>query len=257
MCSPTKEECERVSHGVIEIVGKSEYALVNGSEVWSEGLNLKRPYSGCGHDRKGPLRPVVRRRSSSLGSLEGGNIEQDFLGQREHSTGIYKTRSVDAGDSFMANARRSRHEGNLRDALKNRLGSRDHTAAPASLLGPLPAPGWYPQSQVLPQALNGPGGILPLLTPPEDLDSFKWNSPAQTESIDGVRTASDVNQTRSQDQTQSHLRTSSSSRPSGIQMPERSNMAGDESGRSNWLGRASQHLGKRNETHHLIYADFF
>ncbi|KAJ9614721.1 hypothetical protein H2204_014494 [Knufia peltigerae] len=47
-------------------------------------------------------------------------------------------------------------------------------------------------------SLINPCGIVPLLTPPDDLDAFKWDSsPVQSPSSDGIRTVSDVDPDRS------------------------------------------------------------
>ncbi|EXJ67877.1 uncharacterized protein A1O5_09224 [Cladophialophora psammophila CBS 110553] len=188
-----------------------------------DGLGLKRPYSDSGQEQKQTSRPKPRRRSSSLGSLEGINMGlEDCFGRREQPARIYKTRSSDAAGPFIARVEKQRHEGIHQDMVRNRPAFSDMTAAPAKLPGPLPTHGWFHPSQFLGQVLNGPCGIVPPLTPPEDIDSFKWETPAQTDASGGVQTASNVDQE--------------------IRLPEPSNMARDESSRSNWLERVSQHL---------------
>ncbi|OQV07934.1 hypothetical protein CLAIMM_12287 [Cladophialophora immunda] len=165
----------------------------------------------------------------------------DDLGRSDQPASIYKTRSSDAAGPFMARVGRERHEGFHYDLNGDRPTFLDVTAAPIHVPGPLSTHGWYYPSQFLGQVLNGPCGIVPPLTPPEDLDSFKWETPSQTGSSGGVHTASNV-EGGSANQRQTQPRTSSTSRPSEIRMPEPSNMARDEPSRSNWLERACHHL---------------
>lgn len=105
------------------------------------------------------------------------------------------------------------------------------------------AQSWPLHSRLNLASLNGPCGIVGPLTPPEDLDSFKWESSEEIQSSEGVRTVSDVDQGRPNRQSHSESRPRSTSRPSEIQMPDRSNLAQDAPSRSDWLGRACQHLG--------------
>ncbi|KIX99914.1 uncharacterized protein Z520_04551 [Fonsecaea multimorphosa CBS 102226] len=166
---------------------------------------------------------------------------EDYFSWREQTARICKTRSSDAVGPWIAQVEKEKQEGPHHDMTRNRPVFFDVTATPTNLPGPLPAPGCFYPSQFLGQVLNGTCGIVPPLTPPEDLDSFKWETPSQTDSSGGVQTASNV-EGRSANQRQNQPRTSSTSRPSEIRMPEPSNMAGDEPSRLNWLERVCQHL---------------
>lgn len=89
------------------------------------------------------------------------------------------------------------------------------------------------------------GGQPPLLTPPEDIDSFEWGMFSKTESrFREVPADSHTHDSR----TQSQSRPSPSSRPSEIQMPLPTSLPTDDGGLRNWLGRASHHLGKLDPT---------
>lgn len=245
LCSPTKGGCEDVSHGLVEVVGKYDDGFVESASPMSVGSSLKRPYSGGGHDRKSSSGPILRRRASSVGSLEEGPLEQeDLVRQRERLTALFKTRSVDNGTPPVTRLRGNRHHGHDRDIQRTCLGSTDNSAGLGNLLGPLPMPDWFPPSQDNVPRRSGSSGVVPLLTPPEDVDSFKWESPTETEAMEGVRSVSNVQQSRSQGRAPTQHRTSSTARPSEIQLPESSNMTGDDPNRSNWLRRACQHLGE-------------
>lgn len=89
------------------------------------------------------------------------------------------------------------------------------------------------------------GGLPPLLTPPEDIDSFEWGTFSKTESrFREVPADSHTHDSR----TQSQSRPSPSSRPSEIQMPLPTSLPSDDNGLRNWLGRASHLLGKLDPT---------
>ena len=90
-----------------------------------------------------------------------------------------------------------------------------------------------------------PSRISPLLTPPEDLDSFKWGAFSHSESSQDVRTVPDGQTPQSSNsRTQEESRISPTARPSEIQLPHASTVSSDDSGLDNWLGRACEHLGK-------------
>ncbi|OAP59316.1 hypothetical protein AYL99_06614 [Fonsecaea erecta] len=169
----------------------------------------------------------------------------DCFSRREHSASICKTRSYDAVGPLIARVEKEDEDedkdGFPHDMIRTGPALLDVTAAPTNCSGSLPTHGWFCPSPFLGQVLSGPCGIVPPLTPPEDLDSFKWETPSQTDSSEGVQTASNVGG-GSANQRQNQPRTSSTSRPSEIRMPEPSNMARDESSRTNWLERACQHL---------------
>ena len=248
LCSPMGENGEEFTHGVVEVVGKSSDGFINNSRFMLEGINLKRPYSG-GHDRRSGSRPEVRRWSSSLGSPEGITTGHETSSiQVEVVAELRKTMSVDNAGSLAVrlgkNPSRSCDRG--RDnTMNDHPSSSEQSAAPVSLLGPLPPRGWFSPSQLLGQVLNGPTGVVAPLTPPEDLDPFKWESLSQVQAVEGILTASSVEQSQSQGQNSSRNRTSSASRPSEIQMPEPSDMAAaGDSSTPNWLGRACQRLGR-------------
>jgi hypothetical protein len=247
-CTPTVEKSDEITYGVVEAVGKSADRLDGSSNVMLMGVGLKRPYSGGEHDGQRNSRPEIRRRSSSLGSPEGVNMDhRDDAGQRELFVRLHKTRSVDTSNSFEVKVEKHKQRDSRRDLV------REHSAAPPSLLGLLPPRGWYNHSEILGHALNGPCGIVAPLTPPDDLDSFKWESPSQTQSAGDVRTASNVERSRPQGQSRhNQTRPSPPSRPSEIRLPEPSDMAGGDSSRPNWLGRACQKLGR---TYNLVVRD--
>ncbi|KAJ9610342.1 hypothetical protein H2200_005119 [Cladophialophora chaetospira] len=243
LCSPVGEKCEDIAHGIVEVIGKVSDTLDDPSKAVLEGISLKRPYSD-GHDTKEHSRPGIRRRwSSSFGSPDVDNDAGDHsFYEKQLLVGLHKTKSVDSPGTLAANTGNGKDKDTPWDATSDDISTPRHSAAPTSLLGPLPSRGWFPPSQILGQALNGPGGIVAPLTPPEDLDSFKWESPSQSQPIEGVRTASNAEQGRSQGQTNDLHRTNSASRPSGIQLPEPTDMASGDSSGSNWLGRACQRL---------------
>lgn len=248
LASPRDEWSKEATHGVLEMVGKIDPGWLDSSESMLERLNLKRPPSGGGgggaHDLKRALRPSLRRRSSSVGSIDGNILKHGDL--------IRETRPSRDNPLFQRghSAPCARHHRTFRDEKTQpmRASARRETSAvavaPSIPLGPLKLPSWPFPSQGLAQALNRSCGVVPPLTPPEDLDTFKWDTPLQIEPSQGVRTAPNNEQSGARGQTHSQPRPSSTSRPSEIQMPEPANMAQDESSRSNWLGRACQHLGK-------------
>jgi len=125
--------------------------------------------------------------------------------------------------------------------------------------GLFPTQSWPLTAHMDASSFRYPCGIQPLLTPPEDLDSFKWDTTLETESSGGIRSVPENHPgagpgTRTQ--TQEHNRSSPTTRPSEIRMPAPSNMSSDESNMSNWLGRACQHLGivlgPMNSNHRLL-----
>ena len=241
ICSPTGAKRDVFMHGVVEVIGKSLDSFVDTSQLLA-GMSLKRPYSG-GH-RRSP-RPEARRRSSSLGTSDGSNVKDNGKrSQREVSAAPLQARGVDSATSSVLKVGKDKSKDDSRKTSRDRPSPSEQSAAPSNLLGPLPARGWFNPSQLLGQAGNGPPGINAPLTPPEDHDSFKWESLSQIHSTDGIHTASNNEQSQQQGQTQSLHRTSSASRPSGIQLPEPSDMAGGDSSSPNWLGRACQPLGK-------------
>ncbi|ETI25594.1 hypothetical protein G647_02368 [Cladophialophora carrionii CBS 160.54] len=243
LCTPIREQGDEITYGVVEVVGKSVDGLDESSKIMLMGMGLKRPYSGGEHDGHRISRPEIRRRSSSIGSPEGVKMDhQDHDSQEQLFVRLHKTRSVDTAKSFEVKIEKDKQRASRRDLVRNGPLPSEQAALP-SLLGPLPPRGWYHPSQFLGQALNGPCGIVAPLTPPDDLDSFKWESPFHTQFAEAIRTVPNVEQSRRQGQGQhNQTRTSSTSRPSEIQMPEPSDMAGGDSSRPNWLGRACQKL---------------
>ncbi|KIW84126.1 hypothetical protein Z517_03373 [Fonsecaea pedrosoi CBS 271.37] len=242
LCLSSGDRCDESTQGVVKVFGKSRDGLRNGSRSMLDGQGLKRPDDDIGQGQQRTTRPKPRRRSSSLGSLEGFSVgHDDYFSRRIQSASIYKTRSSDAAGPLMARSEKEKHSESCHDVIRDPSRLLDITAAPIKISEPLPTPGWFYPSQVLGQAFNGPCGIVPPLTPPEDLDSFKWETPSQTDSSGGARTVSSY-ESDSGSQRQSQPRTSSTSRPSEIRMPEPSNMSRDESSRLNWLERACQHL---------------
>ena len=246
LCSPTGESSEDFSHGVIEVVGATPDDFVDSSNITLDGLSLKRPSRG-GHSRKSNSRPDIRRRSSSMGSPGVVKVKDaNCSSQRELSLGSHRSKTRDNAGSFVVRMGKDRATVSRRsDTVRDRASSLEDTAAPTNRLGPLPPRGWFTPTQLIGQAQNGP--VAPL-TPPEDLDAFKWESSSQTQSIDGIRTVSTIEPSHSQSQTNNLSRTSSASRPSEIQMPGPSDLTGGDSSTPNWLGRACQRLGKVLDT---------
>jgi hypothetical protein len=246
LCSPSTEKGQNLPHGVVEIVGKTSdcIATVDSTKILLDGLALKRPQSG-GQTHQQQQRPGAKRRSSSMGSFDTGEMDEDcgFIHQ-QFLMALHKTRSVDNSGSHSARAQKAR-----RDEEHSNLSARRHespegpAAASLSLHGHLPPRDWLSRSQTLESVLSRPSGVIGPLTPPEDIDAFKWESPLRTEAADGVRQVPTAPESQSQSSGYGLQRTSSSSRPSEIQMPEPSGLTGGDSNRPNWLGRACQKLG--------------
>jgi hypothetical protein len=247
LCSPTREESEAFAHGVVEIIGQSPETFLNNLNVL-EGMSLKRPRSG-GHNRRKGTRPDIRRRSSSLGSIDGLKVADNNLSNRQDvSVEPHKHRNADNGDIFPVNAGKEKRSNTDRDTTSDSLRPPEPSAAPVNLLGPLPPRGWFSPSQFLGQVSSTSSGVVGPLTPPEDLDSFKWESPSDSQSTEGIYMASTAEQFQTQGQTLNLHRTSSASRPSEIQLPEPSDIGSGDSSTPNWLGRACQQLGKSKPT---------
>lgn len=245
LTSPTAEWSQERAHGLAEFVGNFDNESLDTSRALLTGLGLERPRSGEGRlIKKRPGRPRIRRRSS-FSSINGEVVYgQSDSDQRRDQTGA----------SFV-----TVHK-------LGRLGRKDDVAAslrPESTNIPTPRPRplgtfssqpWLPLSPLTSQSLTTPCGVVPPLTPPEDLDSFDWGTPLHISPEEGIRTVMNADD-RSSRQHHEQTRPSSTSRPSEIRMPDRSNMNQDESSRSNWLGRACLHLRKRppfclsSETH--------
>ncbi|EXJ87725.1 hypothetical protein A1O1_04650 [Capronia coronata CBS 617.96] len=242
--SPTVEWPDATAHGLVEVVGNVGSESLDKSRALWAGLNLDRPRIGEGQlTKKRPSRPRIRRRSSSS-SVEGEFVEgQDYCRQRLPS---YKTlsqsRSVDNAASFPRKDdwRRPGHNGHAATTTRNppSTGIPIPRASPLGAFAPQP---WIQSYPLTAQSLSTSCGVVAPLTPPEDLDAFDWDTPLHLSPEEGVRTVMNVND-RSSRQHHNQARANSTSRPSGIQMPDRSNMNEDEANRSNWLGRACQQL---------------
>lgn len=242
---PSTGGLEETTLGVAELVGKTGNGPVDSSIAMLEGLGLKRPCSGSGRGGNNSSRPTTRRRSSSLGSLDGITMEHEaHLSRRRSPMNWSDIRTIDASSSLFVEVGLD-HQRTAFHAVNHH---QQASSVPATLSGPLtPFPlRFEPCQSRMPAQLNGPCGIIGPLTPPEEVDSFKWEIPVQTSPSRGLRSFSNLDPNRASARGQTHRqpRTSSAARPSEIEMPERSNVTQDESSRSNWLGRASQHLGK-------------
>jgi hypothetical protein len=246
LTSPTQETVSTSCHGIVEILGKMEEGSIDTSRVWIEGLKLERPQTSDGQ-RSLRRAQSKRRRRSSVGSMgcragdphshglhrrpilrlpsfENSSIPACLVEQSEpyqRSTNVAKSGRVDVVDQ-----------------------SRSISGAHQESFGLFPTQSWPLTSHMDTSSFHYPSGIQPLLTPPEDIDSFKWDTAVQPESTGEVRTVPINEPGRARGgQTQEQPRSSPTTRPSEIQMPAPSNMSSDESNMSNWLGRACQHLG--------------
>ncbi|KIX03152.1 uncharacterized protein Z518_06703 [Rhinocladiella mackenziei CBS 650.93] len=245
LTSPTEGRSREDTRGVIEVVEKIEHGLMDSSRSVFAGLGLKRSRSGDGQGAGAQrlARPIIRRRSSSLGSVEGKTMKrEDCLVQRRPPLKLPHFRSFNVPAWFVREQRIRRLEASNRSPSGNLPPIPIPPASRLYSLGPWASHSWPCPSRLIAQSLNGPCGIVPPLTPPEDLDPFKWDLPLQTEPDQGVHTESDVERDRAQSPPHSQPRPSSTSRPSEIRMPERSDIGQDEPSHSNWLGRACLHL---------------
>jgi hypothetical protein len=262
LTSPTQETASTSCHGLVEILGKMEEGSVDTSRVWIEGLKLERPQTSDGQ-RSLRGSQSRRRRRSSVGSMDCRAGDPHSLGL--HGRPILRLPSfedsispaflVEQSDSHQTSTNVARSgEADVVDQ------SRSSSGAHPESFGLFPTQSWPLTSHMEASSFHYPCGIQPLLTPPEDIDSFKWDTAEQTESSGKVRTVPENEPRRARgSQTQEQPRSSPTARPSEIQMPAPSNMSSDESNMSNWLGRACQHLGmipqKRSPKFRLLIRD--
>ncbi|KIW10648.1 hypothetical protein PV08_11612 [Exophiala spinifera] len=248
LLAPSEDGCHVAMLGRAGVVEVVEQRLLNGSEdVYPSPASRpvqKSPVYGSWRR----LNPS-RRRRSSLDSAEEMVQKNDVL--RLNLRLPHSPRK-----NLIANMHRNRVESSTNDAPARR---RSTTATvPSSVdfnlsrsnslpVQPLSGTQSWPQHDhsVFTSSLIHPCGIVPLLTPPEDLDAFKWDSPVQAPASEGIRAVSDYDPDRSHrpgPNETSEPRPRSTSRPSGIQMPERTDLSQDDSSRSDWLGRVCQQL---------------
>jgi hypothetical protein len=123
-------------------------------------------------------------------------------------------------------------------------------------------PPYHLSSQSWPITSNAAASFLPgsgaPLTPPEDIDSFKWDAQVsieQPEHSQGVKQASSTQPGRTDGQSAQHSRPSSTARPSGIQIPETLDLTTEDTSMPNWLQRACRplvsHLGDSSNQQHI------
>ncbi|KAL2431403.1 hypothetical protein ABEF95_007843 [Exophiala dermatitidis] len=242
LASPTMEWPEETSQSFVEVVGKS------GSETWDSqrswaGFCLNRPRSGEGWLAKERPSKRFTRRRSSLSSIDGetGDGPDNFYPRRRPLLTLPHYGSVDNAVSSDRHQRmpRSEHKDDVSAAC---IPVSTSISIPGA--GPLGAFGsqpWLHSSPLTAQSLAASCGVVPPLTPPEESASFNWEAPSFFDSEEGVRTVMDV-AGRSARNNHAPNSSNATSRPSEIQMPARSDLNPDETGRSNWLGRACQHL---------------
>lgn len=250
--SPPEEEGRNVAMvgraGVVEVV---EQDLLKHSEDVCSSPGPRPVHKSRGDSSRQRLAPSRRRRSSvdSVEELVQRNNVLRLNMRLPHfprknvdmNMGLHR-HGADSGTNDVHARRHSTTATHLSSADLNLSRSNSLPVPPLSV-----AQSWPQYDPSAFPSLTNPCGIVPLLTPPEDLDAFKWDSPVQTPSSEGIRTVSDVDPDRSHRQDPndaSEPRPRSTSRPSGIQMPERANLSQDDSSRSHWLGRACQQLGK-------------
>lgn len=246
LTSPAQETASTSCHGFVEILGKMEERSIDTSRVWFEGLKLERPQTSDGQRslRRAQSR---RRRRSSVGSM-------DCRPGDPHSQGLHRRpilRLPSFEDSSIPACLVEESESYQRSTNVARPGevdvvdqSCDSSGAHQVSFGLFPTQSWPLTSHMDASSFHYPCGIQPLLTPPEDIDSFKWDTGVQPVSSGEVRTVPIHEPGRARGgQTQEQPRSSPTTRPSEIRMPAPSNMSSDESNMSNWLGRACQHLG--------------
>ena len=212
----------------------------------TEKIVLKESQSGNMIGSKRPPQSICRRRSS-LGSVDGQDCQSEARVPNVQRKLIHFPSLGAAHLSGEENGRRhSTTTTHLSSSAPRDLSSLERFGTrPNSLSLGLPsiAQSWPHLNHTDLSSVNGSSGIVPPLTPPEELGPFKWEPAVLADSDRGVRTVSNVGQNQPRGQSHQQSRNSSTSRPSGIQMPDRSSMGQDEHGGSNWLGRACQHLG--------------
>ncbi|KIV78687.1 hypothetical protein PV11_06311 [Exophiala sideris] len=244
--SPLGEKSEEQAQEFVNVGSKAGDASLEMAGAIIETFRLKGSQSGNPFSSKRPLQSM-RRRGSSLGSVDGQDWEFEARGlnvQRKlihfPSLGAAQLSGEENGRRHSTTATHYFSSAAPRDFSSSEpLGARPNSL---SLEPPSVAQSWpYPYHINL-SSVNGLCGIVPPLTPPEELGPFKWEPAILADTDSGVRTVSNAGRNQQRGQGHQQSRNSSSSRPSEIQMPERSSMGQDESSRSNWLGRACQCL---------------
>lgn len=241
LISPTDEPTEGDACGLVEVVGKIENAYLHKSRAMLEGLSLKRPRSGGVHGLKQSSRPSLRRRSS-LSSVDGDMSAPEVQPSQTRPTMRLPHFTRTGTQDLVAREYEGKHPG----TAKSPSFSDVTTAQPSIHRAPSMPQSWYPSGLISPSS-NGHCGIVPPLTPPEDIDFFQWDTslhaPPQTDPPPGVREVSNARQDNPFGRPHDQPRHNSAPRPSEIQMPERTNISPDDPNRSNWLERACQPLG--------------
>lgn len=248
LSSPTQELASTSCHGLVEILGKMEGGQIDTSRAWIQGLNLKRPQTGDGQRSSRDSHSRARRRSS-VGSMDSNSGDSYGHGLTHRPTMQLPSFEEYSGPIFLSV--QSKAYQRPRDCAELRETSTD-PARPASgarseSTGLYPTQSWPLMSHMDASSFHYPSGIQPLLTPPEDIDSFKWDTAIQTESADNFHTVPENESGRgrgSQTQEQPRSSQNTNTRPSEIQLPAPSDMASDESNMPLWLARACQHLGE-------------
>lgn len=254
LASPTQEVPSTSCHGFVEILSKMEEASeFNPSRVWIDGVKLERPQTSDGRRSLRGSQSGSRRRSS-VGSIDYKPVDLQSHGLQKRpilQLPGFEVSSVPASlggqsDSFQRPT-------NIARSGKTDIGDQSHPISgpqPESF-GLFPTQSWPLTSHMDASSFHYPCGIHPLLTPPEDLDSFKWDTTVETGPSGGIRSVPENDSGRgrgTRSQTQEQNRSSPTTRPSEIQMPAPSNMSSDESNMPNWLGRACQYLGMMLQT---------
>lgn len=246
LSSPTQELASASCHGLVEILGKMEGGQLDASRAWIEGLNLKRPQTSDGHrslknsQSRGRRRSSVGSMDSTMGDSSGrGHVQRPIMhlpAFEEYSRAKFLPEQSHLQQRLRGGA--GLHQSSIEDR------ARSPTDAHPQATGLSHTQSWPLTSHMDASYFHYPSGVQPLLTPPEDLDSFKWDTAVQAPSGGGPSTVPANESGRGRPtHTQEQPRSSPNTRPSEIQLPAHSNMSSDESNMPLWLGRACQKLG--------------
>lgn len=256
LSSPTQELASTSCHGLVEILGKMEGGQIDTSRAWIQGLKLKRPQTSDGQRSSRDSRSRARRRSS-VGSMDSNSGDSYGRGLAQRPTMQLPSFDEYSGPIFLSVQskayQRPRDSAELRETSTEE--ARPASGARPESTGLYPTQSWPLMSHMDASSFHYPSGIQPLLTPPEDIDAFKWDTAVQTEPADNFHTVPENESGRgrgrgsqTQEQPRSSPNTNTNTRPSEIQLPAPSNMSSDESNMPLWLGRACQHLGEVSQT---------
>lgn len=236
--SPTGDKSEEVAQEYVNVVGKVGDVSLEKADAIIRNLSLSELQTGHSYSSKRSLEQICGRRSS-LGSVDGEEWE---FGAPGSPVQRLPTHFADLGAAQLSGQDNGRRHSTTATYFPSSafLGARPNSL---SLEPEILAQSWLQPNRIDLASLKGPSGVVPPLTPPDELGPFKWDTVVQTDPDCGVRTVSNVGQNQPRGQSHQRSRNSSTSRPSEIQMPARSSMGQDESSRPNWLGRVCQLLG--------------